>query len=269
MVFLRPGTRANRAVRHSLGLAGRRLRHVAGRLQGTNYRLRGRHPNPDVNHNVLADRIRSSLGGVEQRLDVPRVHVMVQHHIALLHGAVGTENEADEVEKAVAAVSGVRGVESYLHIGLEGGDSRPSAAGWLRQPSKAHDRLIEAATSAGVAPAAARPVVRAILATFADRIPPGERAHVGAHLPADVRELFTSPRRTHRAGPPRTVHELVAQVASATSELPHDKAQQVVARVLQALRSLVPDEQTDVGAVLPPELRELWEQGVVGEPQRA
>ena len=83
---------------------------------------------------------------------------------------------------------------------------------------------------------------------------------------ADVRELFTPPRRARRSARPRTVHELVAQITAATSELPHDRAQQVTSAVLQTLRSLVPEEQIDVAAVLPPELRDLWQQGGVGEP---
>lgn len=269
VVLLRPGTRANRAVRHQIDIAGRRLRYFAGRLHGLSYRLRGRRPDADVTDQVLADRIRSSLGGIERRLDVPHIHVMVQDHVALLHGAVGTTDEADEMERAVAAVSGVLGVESYLHVGLEGSDTRPSAGGARRQPSAARKRLIDAATAAGVDPAVAGQVVRAILATFADRLPYGERDQVGAHLPADVRELFTPPRRARRPAPPRTVHELVARIAAATSELPDQRAEQVTTAVLQTLRSLVPEEQVDVAAVLPPELRNLWQQGVAGEPQRS
>jgi uncharacterized protein (DUF2267 family) len=102
-------------------------------------------------------------------------------------------------------------------------------------------------------------VLRAILATFADRLPAGERDQLAAHFPADVRALFTPPRRTRRKAPPRTVHELVARIAAATSELPSGKAEQITATVLSTLRSLVPEEAGDVSAVLPPELRDLWE----------
>jgi uncharacterized protein (DUF2267 family) len=55
------------------------------------------------------------------------------------------------------------------------------------------------------------------------------------------------------------VHELVARIATATSELPHDKAQQVTAAVIETLRALVPEEAPDVTAVLPEELRALWQ----------
>lgn len=78
IVVFRPGTRANRAARHQLEALARHLRHFAGRLHAVSYRLRGRHPDPNVSGNVLADRIRSSLGPLEKRLDLPRIHVMVE-----------------------------------------------------------------------------------------------------------------------------------------------------------------------------------------------
>ena len=262
LVF-RPGTRANRLVRHQLDRAGRQLRYLGGRLQGVSYRLRGRHPDPDVSDNVLGDRIRSSLGGLEKRLDLPRIHVMVEDHVALLHGEVTSEAEAEELERAIAAVSGVVGVESYLHVGLTRSDTRPSAGRAVHPPSDALQSLLDAAVGAGIDPDRARPVVRGILATFADRLPAGERAQVRAHLPADVKSMFSPPRRTHRVGRMRTVHQLVARVAATTRELPQDQAEQVTAAVLQALRVNVPDEAGDVGAVLPRELRLLW-RGEVG-----
>ena len=46
-------------------------------------------------------------------------------YVALLHGEVSSEADADELERAVAAVTGVLGVESYLHVGLTSGDTRP------------------------------------------------------------------------------------------------------------------------------------------------
>lgn len=260
VVLLRPGTHLNKAMRHQVDLAARRLRRLSGSLQGVSYRMRGRRPDPGVPGTVLADRIRSSLGPLEKRLDLPHVHVMVEDHVALLHGEVGTDQEADEIEAAVAAVSGVLGVESYLHVGLTGGDTRPSEGRQIRPPSGARQQLFEAATGAGVDASVAAPVVRAILATFAERLPAGERDHVAAHLPVDVRSMFTAPRRARQAAPPRTVHELVARIASVAAELPSDNARAVTGAVLRQLRSLVPEEAADVGSVLPAELRELWEQ---------
>ena len=258
VVVLRPGTPTNRLLRRQLDQLGRQMRYLGGRLQGASYRLRGRHPDPDVSDSVLADRIRSSLGGLEKRLDLPHIHVMAEDHVALLHGEVTTAAEALEIEHAVAGVSGVVGVESYLHVGLTAGDSRPSSGRTVQPPSTALRHLLQAAVDAGVDPAVAQAVVRGILATFADRLPSGERDHVNAHLPADVTSMFSPPRRAHLAARTRTVHELVARIASTTAELPHDRAEQVTTAVLHALRSLVPDEAGAVGAVLPPELRELW-----------
>lgn len=149
-VVLRPGTRANKVVGRQIGMLGRHLRNRAGRLRGTSYRLRGRRPDPDVPDDVLADRIRSSLGPVEKRLDLPHLNVMVEHHVALLHGVVGTAQEADELETAVAAVSGVVGVESYLHVGIGRGDTRPSAGRLVEPPSAAKLRLLSAARAAGL-----------------------------------------------------------------------------------------------------------------------
>ena len=125
-VALRPGTAVNQAARRGWRAAGRTVRHMAGQLKGTAYRLSGGHPDPRVPDDVLADRIRSSLGPIEKRLDLPRIHVMVEKHVALLHGDVGTAADAEDLVAAVERVPGVAGVESHLHVGLIPGDTRPS-----------------------------------------------------------------------------------------------------------------------------------------------
>jgi uncharacterized protein (DUF2267 family) len=257
-VLFRPGTRAHRLLRHQAGTAGRHFRHLGGRLQGVSYRMSGRHPDPDVPDDLLADRIRSSIGTLEKRLDLPRVHVMAEDHIALLHGEVATASDADEIETAVAAVAGVLGVESYLHVGLGPGDTRPSTGRATRQPSQARRQLLGAATSAGVDPAAAPGVVRGVLAAFAERLPADERGHVAAHLPTDVRPMFTPPRRIRRRPPVRTVPQLVDRIAASTTELPRDNALEVTRAVVRELRALVPEESSDIADVLPEDLRDLW-----------
>ena len=100
---------------------------------------------------VLADRIRSTLGPLEKRLDLPHIHVMVHDHIALLHGDVGSYREVDEIDTAVAAVSGVAGVDSWLHVGLIAGDTRPSTGRAVVQPSDARHAFLGAATEGGLA----------------------------------------------------------------------------------------------------------------------
>lgn len=260
IALLRPRTRGVKWARRGLDQTSRRLRFLSGRLDGLSYRMRGRRPDPGVIDNVLADRIRSSLGGLEKRLDLPRVHVMVEHHVALLHGEVASPDDAEEIERAVAAVSGVEGVESYLHVGLATGDSRPSEGRAVHPPSAALQELLAAATGTGVPEEAAEAVVHGVLATFADRLPADERDQVAVHLPADVRLLFRPPRRTLRAAPARTVHELVARIAETTADLPPERATEVTEAIVTVLRGLVPDEAAGVAAVLPEELRGLWNQ---------
>ena len=259
IVLFRPGTKAYRVARHQLDEAAHRLRYAGGRLQGVSYRLRGRQPDPEASGILLADRVRSTLGPLEKRLDLPRIHVMAEDHVVLLHGEVGAPSDIDEIESAVAAVSGVRGVESYLHIGFTQGETRPSAGRAAREPSDAFRRLVAAAHAAGVSDDAAPAVVRGVLAAIAERIPEGERGQVAAHLPDDVRVLFTPPHRLHHLAPARTVAQLVGRITATTEAMPPEAAVSITREVIGELRSLVPDEEADVAAVLPTELRELWE----------
>jgi uncharacterized protein (DUF2267 family) len=233
---------------------------------GVSYRLRGRRPDPDVSDDVLADRIRSSIGGLEARLDVPRVHVTVYDGTAALHGEVGTATDAAEIEHAVAAVSGVVGVESFLHVGLLPGDTRPSEGTHHPAVSNARKQLVSAAVAAGVDESRAPSAVRAVLSVFAERLPTGEREHLEAHLPADVRELMRPPWRLGEAvRRMRTVPELVAEVAASSPEgIPPERRSEVVEAIVRALRSLVPNEAADIAAVLPQDLRDFWEAGGAG-----
>lgn len=104
----------------------KRLASSGGRLRGTLYRVSGHRPEPDVDDLTLADRVRSTLGPVEERLDLPHVHVMVEDHVALLHGDVEWPHEAATLVEATRHVSGIRDVESHLHVGLLASDMRPS-----------------------------------------------------------------------------------------------------------------------------------------------
>lgn len=258
------GTRGRRLLGQGAERLGREVRHRSGQWKGVGYRLRCRHPDPDVTDDVLADRIRSSLGPLEARLDLPRVHVMVEDHTALLHGEVASVEEAEQIERAVGAVSGVVGVESFLHVGLVPGDTRPSEGPRHAGPSEALGRLLDAAVRAGVDEQRAPAVLRAVLSTFTERLPAGGREDLAAHLPADVRALTAAPRRL---GAParriRTVPELVARVVSADG-LPSERAEPVIESVLGTLRELVPEEAGDIAAVLPKDLRRFWEGATAG-----
>lgn len=236
-----------------------------GRLQGLRYRFSGAVPDPDVDDRTLADRIRSSLGPLEKRLDVPHVHVFVEGHLAILHGEVGDESDAEGIEEAVLNVSGVYGLESYLHVGLVAGDTRPSEGGGAAVPSGAMRSLLDAARAGG-AGAHAGEAVRATLATLADRLPDGERQHLLAHLPADVRALLVAPRRHRTERLARTARELVATVVAEGRGVASDRAPMIVEGILGRLRTLVPEEAADIAAVLPADLREFWLHSLPADP---
>ena len=104
----------------------RRIIASRGRFEGSMYRLFGRRPDPNVDDATLADRVRSQLGPIEKRLDVPRVHVMVDNHIVHLHGDVEWPHEAATIVEAARHVAGVEQVDSHLHLGLLRSDTRPS-----------------------------------------------------------------------------------------------------------------------------------------------
>lgn len=256
---------ARRKVRRGVDVLGRRARYGVGRLEGLRYRLAGRTPDPAVSDDVLADRIRSSLGGLEKRLDVPRVHVMVEGHVALLHGEVPSVADRSTIEWAVVNTPGVRGIESYLHVGLLPGSTRPSEgrAQADEAPSVAMRQLLDAAREAGAAEDEARAAVRAVLGTFTERIPEDERDQLLAHLPADVREFAAVPRRQGEAVTRlRTLSELVNAIVR--NGVSPELAQSITESVVAHLRQLVPEEVDDVAAVLPEELRLLWTAAVPG-----
>jgi len=248
----------------TIGRSARRLgkrlrrdgRYVAASTPGILYRLSGRRPDPEVSDDILEDRVRSAIGPLEHRLDVPRVHVMVEEHVAILHGEVPDEHTAGAVERAVLRVSGVRGVESHLHPGLIPGDTRPSEGRRHPADSDALRALLDAARSAGAQhPEAA---VHAVLCGFGERVPEDERAHLYAHLPADVRRLAGPPRHLGEHAPRlKKLPQLVASIVAERGIAP-EHAEAITTAVITTLRDLVPEERRDIAAVLPGELRELW-----------
>lgn len=255
-----PGTRGRALLRRSGDRFARKARYLAGRWRGVSYRARGGRPDPTATGAVLADRIRSTLGPLEARMDLPHVHVMVQDHVALLHGDVATKEQADQVEAAAAAVSGVAGVESYLHVGLLPSDTRPSDGARHQPPSAALHELLRAATAAGLDEQHAPVALRAILAAFLERLPDGEREQVCTHLPADVRRLAAAPRRVGApARPPRTVADLIARVV-AIDGMTAETAEPAISAVFATLRTLVPEEVADVTSVLPRDLARFWQE---------
>ena len=93
-----PETGVGRTARRLAGRLARDVRYAAASAPGIVYRLSGRGPDPDASDDVIADRVRSAVGPLEKRLDVPRVHVMVEDHIAILHGDVADDNDAGAIQ---------------------------------------------------------------------------------------------------------------------------------------------------------------------------
>lgn len=260
--LLAPGAPVERALISSGDRVAAEMRRLADQWDGRRYRLGGRHPDPDVDDHTLADRIRSTIGPLEKRRDLPHIHVMAVDRTALLHGEVGSVADAAALEAAVARVSGVLAVESYLHVGFLPSDTRPSEGREHEAPSPARLRLIEAATAAGIPEDHVLAVVRATLATFTERLPLGERRQLVQHLPHDVRALLEPARRYgEHVAPVESVPELVGRVfVDSGARVP--AVTDAVHAILGQLRSLVPEEAADVSAVLPDDLRDFWETAV-------
>ena len=254
-----PESPVGRAVRRLADRLSRDVRYAVGAAPGILYRLAGRHPDRDVPDDVLADRVRSSIGPLLKKLDLPHVNVLVNERVATLHGDVGRVQDGDKIEHAVMAVSGIDGVISHLHVGLIEGDTRPSTGrSAVQPPSPALQALLDTAISSGASEP--RIAVHAVLCRFLDRIPDDERDHVLGHLPEDVRNLV-GPRHkgATTSGPARirTMKELVDAVRDEEAIAPQF-AEELTRRVVAVLHSIVADEADDVASVLPAELRELW-----------
>lgn len=209
----------------------------------------------DVTDAVLADRVRSNLGQLEHQLDVPHVHVMVERHVALLHGDVTSKDAARAIETAALRTHGVRGVESHLHVGLLAGDTPPSLGGGA--PSPAWSRLVGAAVRSGAGETGAPLAARAVLGSFAELLPEDVRRRLHSHLPADAALLLEPPRRSGLVRPVEQIHQLYASVVAADA-VPPMHVPWVVLAVIAELQALVPDDAATVAAALPPVIRHLW-----------
>jgi uncharacterized protein (DUF2267 family) len=252
-------SQGGRTVGDTIEALKRQARILPGRLDGIRYRARGGHPADNVPDTVLADRIRSTIGPLERRLDVPRIHVTALGGFAILHGNVATDDERRALENGVLEVYGVRGVESHLHLGFARGDTRPSDGHDHPAASAARTRFEAALRDAGLPPDRDPvPVLRAVLGTFVDRIPAGERDQLLGHLPADVTSLAETPRRLGAARDLRTVDDLVSTAQDAAPGLAAGPVLALVRSVLTTLAELVPEERSDVGATLPAELKAFW-----------
>ena len=244
--------------RHMARRVTRLAKYESGRLEGIRYHLSGRTPDQNAVDSVLADRVRSMLGPLEHHLDIPRLHVSACGHQVTLHGEVDSWDQESEVVRAVRAVPGVHQVTSRLNVGLFAGDSRPSDGAKHRPESAAMRMVLSAAHGAGVSAGGERAAARSVLSTFVGMLPDGERAHVVAHLPADVRAMVGE----RHTGSYRQIRHTDELSVAALPLLPADQRRTVVESVLGAVRELVPEEAEDVAAVLPEELRQVWKTAI-------
>ena len=213
---------------------------------------------------ILADRIRSTLGPLLKRLDPPRVHVMAAQGEVTLHGDVSDLQAKALIESSVRGVSGVNRVLSHLRVGLQRGESTPSA-GHRTERSPLLRRLEQIARDAGFASEAeARYVLRGALGVFTARLPEPARRRFLEHLPGDVRRLASSAHwLTSDIRTVTTEHDLAqtAAVAMLTDRLHADR---LLRRLLPVLREHAPSDAETVADVLPPELRAVWTGTEVG-----
>lgn len=248
--------------------AARALRYEAGKLQGEVYEVTGGRPDPNAPDDVIADRIRSELGPLERRLDIPRVHVMVNDHVADLVGVVRSTADVAEIESRIVEISGVDGVVSHLHVGLGAGDSTPSEGRATKAPSAAKKAISQAAKSApGISDDQADNVARLVLSRFFERLPKGERDQALGHLPHDVLELLEPPRRSGVTKSLTNVDQLASGVAVITG-IDGDTSKTAVLAILGALKGVVADESDHIAAVLPRDLKATWE-SIAIKPKRS
>jgi uncharacterized protein (DUF2267 family) len=233
------------------------ITEVTDRIRLTIVRVEAGSKEHDVDAD-LADRVRTTMGPTIKQLDLPRIHVMAEGHRVLLHGDVGSVEDAAMIEDLVETLPGVEVVESHLHVGLIPGDTRPSEG--VEPSSAMYDALMAVADEAGFMPQTARAAMRGSLAAILDQIPPGERRHIVGHFPHDVVALIKPRRRIGDEGM-QWKQPLGLEIdASLRGGISLDDAIVVVPNVMGVLRRFVPEEDHDVRATLSGHLRELWEE---------
>jgi uncharacterized protein (DUF2267 family) len=237
--------------------ARRQSRRLRGIVEGARYRLARRGPDPLAGDDIVAERVRASLGLVSKRLDVPRAHVMVTGHVATLHGEVGTIAEALSLARAAGAVPGVMAVRCRLHVGLLPGQGRPSHGRMRRRaPSEPLHVLLDAAAQAGAGAEQAPTAVRAVVEAFAACLPARERGRLSAALPADLRRLALPRHRCRWTDQPADLLNCVTEVSGLGDLV---RAERLTVAVLGGLSEILPPaDAARIEPALAPPLRPLW-----------
>ncbi len=204
----------------------------------------------------LADVVRTTLGPLIKRLDLPRIHVMAEGHRVLLHGDVMTESDAHLIASAVEQLPGVESVESHLHVGLVPGDTRPSEG--AHAPSEMMTALLQTAESIGLQGPPAKAAAWGALSAILEQVPQPELHHVFSHLPTDVND-FVRPRRRYGDEGLHWQTELQLDAATALrGGITIDEANLLIPLVIRVLKKFVPEEARDIQATLHAQLKQLW-----------
>jgi uncharacterized protein (DUF2267 family) len=150
--------------------------------------------------------------------------------------------------------------DSHVRVGFGPDDHRPSQG---RGPSGMHREFQAAAREIG----ADIHAVATVLTAFLHRLPTGERDHVLAHLPADVRALVepVDPHGTGRIADEAALRDAV----TASGTVPEQQADKLIRAVFTVLRRRVPEEISDIEAVLPAGLKPLWADPLGEAPPRS
>lgn len=245
--------------------AAARLKDLSHRFEGMAYRVADRQPDPHVSDGVITQRVRSQLGPVERRLDVPRLHVTVHDHIAELRGVVGTERQAETLIEAVRDVAGVHGVLSFLHIGYGPGDTKPSEGRKHRAPSQAWRDLVGCVRELDEDDTTAEAVATSVLVHLLLALPEGEGDHLRSHLPLDVRDRIAGFVHVGQPLRARGAEDFIEAVGE-SAHVPLGTAEMATRQVFATLQLLVPEETADITATLPAGLKDLWRTPAVPAP---
>jgi uncharacterized protein (DUF2267 family) len=240
--------RSRRLVHHNAVVARDRLAGMRARL----------HPPAPAGDEVIAERVRARLGHVIGRLGPHRAHVevAVEGGAATLRGWVATQRDAHRIARAARRVAGVQRVTSQLSANPRTSENASTAQG-VPEDSPLWRRLHEALLVAGIEPNRTTRFLRVTLGELAIELPQHPLQHLESHFPADVRELIGTPARRKREKT-RTPEQLVHRVA-ADADVPGPAARAGVLAVMATLQEAVPEEARDVAAVLPQDIRVMWE----------
>ena len=228
---------------------------IRDRVAGMRARL---HPPSPAGDEVIVERVRARLGHVIRRLGAHRGHVdvTIEGGVTTLRGWAATQRDADTIARAARRVAGVWRVTSHLSTTPPAEERRPAAPG-VPEGSPLWRRLHEALLLAGVEPGRTTRFLRVGLKELALELPQPSLEHVDSHLPADVRELVGRPVRRRR-DKLRTAEQLVHRVA-ADADVPGPAANAGLLAIMATLQEAVPEETKDIAAVLPQDIRAMWE----------